>query len=146
MAWTKREIEEARQQLAEIVKPGDTIYTTVRHVSRSGMSRSIDVYHLIPDEGRRVEKRWLSRMVAKACNLPFDNKREAVKMGGCGMDMGYAIMNHIGYALFPDGFECIGKDDKARSFCPSNDHSNGDRDYTPHHHKSGEYALRHEWL
>lgn len=30
--------------------------------------------------------------------------------------------------------------------CPSNDHSNGDRDYTQHHHSSGGYALSHRWL
>lgn len=30
--------------------------------------------------------------------------------------------------------------------CGSNDHSNGDRDYSPHHHSSGGYALRQEWL
>lgn len=37
-------------------------------------------------------------------------------------------------------FECIGHG------CPSNDHCNGDRDYTPHHHNSGGYALKHRWL
>jgi hypothetical protein len=30
--------------------------------------------------------------------------------------------------------------------CPSNDHSNGDRDYSPHHHGSGGYAVSHRWL
>lgn len=30
--------------------------------------------------------------------------------------------------------------------CHSNDHSNGDRDYSPHHHSSGGYALAQRWL
>jgi len=43
-------------------------------------------------------------------------------------------------ALFSGGFTCPGKD------CPSNDHSNGDRDYTPHMHTDPGYALRQRWL
>ena len=54
--------------------------------------------------------------------------------------MGFAVIYELSQALFPKGFECIGEK------CPSNDHSNGDRDYTPHHHNSGGYALKHRWM
>jgi hypothetical protein len=37
--------------------------------------------------------------------------------------------------LWPDGWTCIGEK------CPSNDHFNGDRNYEPHLHKSGAYAI-----
>jgi hypothetical protein len=61
-------------------------------------------------------------------------------MGGCGMDMGFAAVYGLSYALFGKGFECTGPN------CPANDHSNGDRDYTPHMHSDGGYALKHRWL
>jgi hypothetical protein len=74
-------------------------------------------------------------------------KRDGVIVGGCGMDMGFHLISELSATLFPDGFGCTG--DK----CPSNDHTNGDREYTPHiagatvrWHKSGCYALRHRWL
>lgn len=66
--------------------------------------------------------------VAAAIDAPLarGGLHDAVKMGGAGMDMGFALVHSLSYALFPDGFGCIGDG------CPSNDHSNGDRDYTPH--------------
>lgn len=63
-------------------------------------------------------------------------------VGGCGMDMGYHLVYALARKLWPDGFDCIGPG------CPSNDHSNGDRDYTPghRHHADGGYCLKHRWL
>ena len=67
----------------------------------------------------------------------------AVKITGTGiMDMGFALVYDLSRTLYPDGFECIGKDAQ----CPSNDHSNGDRNYAKHNHKDGGYALRQRWL
>jgi hypothetical protein len=131
----KAEQEEARQRLREWIKPGDTIWTTVRHVSQSGMTRDISCY-LIEEN----EPRWLSWLVAKACGYRFNRKHDAVRIGGCGMDMGFAIVYDLSRVLFADGFECIGQG------CPSNDHSNGDRDYSPHHHSDPGYALTQRWI
>jgi hypothetical protein len=47
------------------------------------------------------------------------------------MDMGFHVVYNLSSALYRGGFGCIG-DKPVR--CPSNDHSNGDRDYTPHMH------------
>lgn len=38
-----QERQEAIERLREILKPGDTVYTIIRHVSRSGMQRSIQL-------------------------------------------------------------------------------------------------------
>jgi hypothetical protein len=40
----ERQKAEAIVHLREVLKPGDTVYTVLRHVSRSGMSRNIDLY------------------------------------------------------------------------------------------------------
>lgn len=65
---------------------------------------------------------------------------DATRNAGCGMDVGFSLVYNLGWVLFPNGFECVGER------CPSNDHSNGDRDYSPHHHSDGGYALRQRWL
>ena len=129
------EREEARDRLRKLVSPGDTLYTVLRNRARSGMSRDISVHAIVDGEPT-----WLTYNAALATGLRFDQKWEAIKMGGCGTDMGFALVYELSRVLFPDGFTCIG------NRCPSADHSNGDRDYTPHLHKDGGYALRHRWL
>ena len=153
----KTEKQEAIERLLEWVKPGDTIYTVLRHCSRSGMSRVIDLKKI---NGEEVLK--LGWNTAKAIGLPYDCEREGVKAGGCGMDMGFHLVYELGATLFPGGFACIGES------CPSNDHTNGmPRTHTyapdtcpgspcasgcdhvgipPVVHKSGGYALKHRWL
>ena len=129
---------EAKERLLELVKPGDTIYTILRHVSRSGMTRVIDLVILPADDknGPRSVVGHASRLLS----MPLDRDRRGIKIGGCGMDMGFELVYQLSYALFKDGFECIGED------CPANDHSNGDKDYTPHKHSDPGYALRQCWL
>ena len=109
-----RQDQEAIERLRGWVKPGDTLYTSVKHVSRSGMMRSIAVYKFEDNEPL-----WLSYNVAKALGNTFDREREGVKIGGCGMDMGFALVYDLSYTLFKDGFACVGEG------CPANDHSNG---------------------
>ena len=132
----QRERQEAIEHLREFIKPGDTVYTTLKHVSRSGMLRIIDV-HVIEDN----QPRWIAYTVAKAIDAPFNQRAsDGIKMTGCGMDMGFALVYDLSYNLFRDGFDCTGEN------CHSNDHSNGDRDRTPHRHSDPGYALRHRWL
>ncbi len=130
-----RERESARETLRDILKPGMTVYTVLRHVSRSGMSRQIDVIHM--QDG---SPRWLSRLVSKAVGIPFSEKKESLTVGGCGMDMGFHVVYELSSALYGQGFECIGEG------CRANDHSNGDRDYSPHMHRDGGYALSQRWI
>lgn len=135
---SREAVEDARAQLRAILPPGSTVYTVLRHVSASGMSRDIACY-AAPGDGER-DPRWITWWVATACGFRWNDDREAVRIGGAGMDMGFAIVYDLAHVLYPDGFECAGER------CPSNDHSNGDRDHTPHHHGNGGYALRHRWL
>ena len=129
-----QEAQEAQDILKEVIFPGDKIHTIVTHVSRSGMSRSIRT--LLLRDGHRD----ISYLVARVLDEPMDNNNGGLKVTGCGMDMGFDIVYRLGYHLFPNGFTCTGEK------CPASDHVNGDRDYTPHTHKSGGYALRQEWL
>jgi len=130
-----REKLESLEILRQYVKAGDTVFTTLYHVSKSGMFRAIGL-HVIKNN----EPVNLSYHAAKATGYTISNKHGGVAMSGCGMDMGFGLVYNLSRALYPDGFECIGEK------CRSNDHSNGDRDRTPHHHKDGGYALRHSWF
>jgi hypothetical protein len=139
--------QEAIDRLKQWIKPGDTLYTQIKHVSRSGMQRVIQVVKIdCPDKYRIDEGKtepdilYLGYNVATVVDMRYDREREGVKVGGCGMDTGFHLVYELSHALFRDGFDCVGEG------CPANDHSNGDRDYTPHRHSDPGYALKQRWL
>ena len=137
-AQKQTEREEAIAVLRAVLKPGDTVYTQLKHVSRSGMLRTIQAVRIRScDERGNVAAFWLGWHVAKVLAYPFDEQREGVKVAGCGMDMGFHLVYNLSARLFPDGFDCGGQG------CPSNDHFNGS---TATHHKDGGYALTHRWM
>lgn len=144
MTTKQREREDAIRQLRDLLKPGDTVHTILDHVSRSGMMRAIRCVVMTTDDRGRPIDLHPNYLISKAIDVPQitrnGRRQDALKMTGCGMDMGFQLVHLLGYALYPDGFTCTGTD------CPSNDHSNGDRDHTPHQHSSGGYALRQRWL
>ncbi len=110
----------AYEATAPRVKPGDTVYI-LRHRAASGMSRVIDLF--VINDG---EPSMLGFWVAGALGLPYDRKREGIKVNGTGMDMGFHVVYELARVLWPDGYGCVGEG------CRSNAHTNGDRDYTPH--------------
>lgn len=129
----RRERAAAADKLREILHPGDTVYTVLRHVSQSGMMRHIDLYAI-----KGSDKVYLTGYAAAAMG---ENRTDqgAIKISGCGMDMGFSLVYNLGYTLYPQGYQCPG--DK----CCSNDHYNrGDNDKT--FHRDGGYAFRQEWI
>lgn len=99
MNKTTAEREEAVAALRAAIKPGDTVYTILRHVSRSGRQRVIDVYTI--KDNQPVCWSWTA---AQACGFNYDRNHEGIKVGGCGMDMGFHLVYSMGRSLFPDGF------------------------------------------
>ena len=81
------------------IKEGETLYTILLHVSRSGMLRTIGVYRIVNNEPR-----WISRVAASFIGWPFDDKREGVKVRGCGMDMGFHLVSTLSRALFGNDY------------------------------------------
>lgn len=144
MTKKQREVQEARETLLQWIKPGDTVYTILNHVSASGMSRAIRVVLLKGEADGSVMQFHPNWSIGRLLGLRHWKKngreQDALVLGGCGMDMGFHLVSNLSRALFPDGFECTGE------HCPSNDHSNGDRNREKHWHNSPDYALHHEWL
>lgn len=132
---------EAIEHLRQWIKPGDRVYTILRHVSASGMSRSISlVVATADDSGPEIVD--LDYWAVRAMGDRIDQRRGGIKVGGCGMDMGSYLVYNLSWTLFGHGFTCTGPG------CPSNDHSNPpypERDGTMTHSDSG-YALHQSWL
>ena len=72
-----------------------TVYHSVTHVSRSGMSRSIKFY--IIRDGQPLSIDWL--MVASGSGT-HDKKNGGIKVHGCGMDMGFNSVYNLSWRLF----------------------------------------------
>ncbi len=80
--------------------------------------------------------------VAQALGYKWDDERGGLRVGGAGMDMGYHVVYSLSSVLFRDRAVCLGEKN-----CPSNDHFNGDRDYTKgKRHGDAGYQLKHQWL
>ena len=122
----QQEKQEAIEELRKLLHPGDTVYTILRHVSRSGMTRIIDPV-LMREDGPRS----IAHLAAKVLGDPLDRDLWGVKQTGCGMDMGFNLVYNLGYYLFPDGFKVEGRG-------RNGDMSGWDND--------GGYALSQKWL
>lgn len=94
---TKKEkqerINKAVEFLQEHIKEGGTVYTVLTNVSASGMCRRFKV--LIQIDGKIVN---VSGRVSTALGLRWHDEG-SVAINGCGMDMGFALVNDLQYKL-----------------------------------------------
>lgn len=136
MKYPKEQVAEAMKRLKETIKPGDAIGTIVTHVARSGMSRNIKLYHV--DGSQMCSIGW---DVSRVLGYPITDNHE-VKVGGCGMDMGFHIVYNLSSVLFRDAYFCTGEE------CTSNDHRNDKRrNYRAgRKHSDAVYALKQRWI
>ncbi len=119
---------DAIETLRVWLKPGDVVHTILRHCSRSGMSRSISLIANVDGNAFDITF-WVARALADR----IDSKHGGIKVGGCGMDMGFHVVYSLGRVLFPDGFK-LSKGQHGRN----GDASGYDND--------AGYALTHRWL
>ena len=109
---------ESLETLRSWLKPGDTVFCVLRHVSRSGMMRHISFLD--------KEHRYLDYHISQVLGYP--RAREGIKVSGCGMDMGFSVVYDLGHALWPQGTP----------------QPHGTRNGEPD--SDGGYALKHKWL
>ena len=89
---------DAIERLRRWLQPGATIYCVMRHVSRSGMTRVIDLLTIRDGDIVRI-----GYDAALALGWPYDYRRGGVKVSGTGMDMGFHLVHSLAYALFGVG-------------------------------------------
>jgi len=95
--------EEAIKRLKEEIKKGDTLWTQLNHVSQSGMTRHISVRQIKKD----YPLDW-TRLVSIALDWKEGKNRfggyNGIKVGGCGMDMGFHLIYTLSSVLYNDGY------------------------------------------
>ena len=99
MTKKQSEIQDAATfDMRQYINPGDTIYTTYRHTSASGMSRWVDVYRVSADR-KIIRITWA---VSEVTGYGYDRKHEAIKVGGCGFNAGHSVVYDLACRLFSD--------------------------------------------
>ena len=90
--------EEAREALLKrYLTPGTLIYTQVRHVSASGMSRDVSLY--VVRNGRIDNLTYYAANIL-GWRLVERNGFRAIRVQGLGMDMGYHLVESLAIALY----------------------------------------------
>ena len=89
---------EAITELRKLLRPGDLIYYLIRHVSKSGMTRYIDLYVV-----KKGEIRCISYSAAYAIERSLHRQNNSIIVRGCGMDMGFDTIYCLGRVLWPKG-------------------------------------------
>lgn len=135
MRYSETEKADARALLAKYCPPGTVVYTSLVKVARSGMSRQIALHVM---DCKHNEIRPITWAVSRLLGLGTNNgtgSAWAVKVSGCGMDMGFHVVNSLSYALH--GHKSKGADAIAASGRP----------FTPRrgHYRAG-YSLIQRWL
>jgi len=131
------QINEAKKYLLKILKPSSIVYTSLKHVSNSGMSRDISVL-ISTKDGIQCIDFYVSRLLGYS-----HGKNGGLRVGGCGMDMGYHLIYSLSRALFNNGYKCTGKS------CRSNEHSNPphpEKKKNSMTHSDGGYCLVQQWI
>lgn len=101
-----REKREAIERLKEWgLRPDDVIYTIVKSVAASGMSRTIELYRIEScDSHGYVRKYNLTRLAATITGLKLSKDRfgndSGVTIRGAGMDMGADLVERLAYETF----------------------------------------------
>lgn len=156
MKISKTTHDEALTRVRAWIKPGDTLYTILRHVSSSGMSRDISLVYIKPNakEGQAIyDLDYNAQMIL---GYPAPKRGSGLRVGGCGMDMGFHMVYTLSRYLFPDGFGEVGEKGNKKKrpktkveaekmvkegwefYGRNGDKSGWDND--------GGYALKHKWL
>jgi hypothetical protein len=96
------EQQEARETLRQMFGDNDrkTVYTILRHVSSSGMSRDISLKTLDHD-GTLRDITYLA-CIAMGDKPKDKNGSRVVRVNGCGMDMGFHVVYNLSYSLYRD--------------------------------------------
>jgi hypothetical protein len=104
--YTADEISTARETLLRYLKPGSTVFTITRTVSRSGMRRVISpVVFVAGEDATSPGVVTPTHSVAAITGMGMHDKggNFGVVVNGCGMDMGFHLVYTLSQALFGRG-------------------------------------------
>ena len=96
--------EEAKERLLDILKPGDTVFTILDNVSRSGMQRTIRLVLIKTDDDGKPFTLHPNYLASQLLGYRQAKRSDGLVVGGCGMDMGFHLVYSMSMALFGDGY------------------------------------------
>jgi hypothetical protein len=85
------------QLLTHYVNAGDTVYTILRKVSSSGMTRH---YSLVVARNGKIDDITYYAAHAIGWTLVESTGHRAIKVNGCGMDMSFHLVSTLSAVLF----------------------------------------------
>lgn len=89
------ELKNAKDQLISLLSETDIIYTVLRSVSKSGLSRSISFY--VVDNNKEIVN--INYYIKTLLGYKFNKTRDGLIVKGCGMDMGYHVVHTLKHEL-----------------------------------------------
>lgn len=98
-AQAQQEQESARRYLLSILERQEkpTLYTSLKHVSSSGMSRDMKVLTAL--DGQILDVTWYVGRLGIG-TIKERNGQRVIRVGGCGMDMGFHVVYSISSDLY----------------------------------------------
>lgn len=96
-----RTVSPAIDALKSYAPEGSTVYTILRHVSSSGMSRDISVIAITDGKPRNLDGLVLQAGIGRKSRRRYG---EGVRVAGVGMDMGFALVYRLAQVLYGDGY------------------------------------------
>ena len=96
--FNKTDRQEALERLRELITGETTVYTILRSVSSSGMSRRMSL-KVLDTDGRLLD---ITYYVGGALGDPVSdtNGQRVIRVNGCGMDMGFSVVYDLSHTLF----------------------------------------------
>jgi len=100
----KLDYEYAKERLLTYyINEGDTIYTVLRSVAPSGMSRTMSL-KVATDKGVIQDLTYYASVVLDYPLVEVNGSR-AIRVGGAGMDLGFHVVYSLARVLFRDKYE-----------------------------------------
>jgi len=119
----------SEKYLKKLFARNTKVYTTIKRVSSSGMSRHIEVF--VARKEQIINITW---HVGNITGYKQNRDTNGLVVGGCGMDMGFHLIYSLSRALYPKGFKLL----KSQKWGRNGDTSGYDKD--------GGYRLNQIWL
>lgn len=88
------------QLLTHYLTEGQRVYTVLRHVSSSGMTRYIS---LLVSDGEQIRNITYYAAGALGESLHDINGQRAIKSNSLGMDAGWHLVDRLSFALYGEG-------------------------------------------
>jgi len=97
----RKRINDEMEAAEKAIAPLRELFVIARHVSSSGMSRRLSLH--VFRNGSPLQLSY-NASIALGYRYRYHDRDSAVVMGGCGMDMGFALVYELSHALYGDGY------------------------------------------